>query len=141
MINKKLKAKMVEEDNFIWRILSVIGIRISRYCMKSYEKYLSQIIVIISFVFIIHWISITLNQFLISSTTNMELLYSSSCPLNSFLFGVLWIFEKKASVLSDNKCIITETATDEIIVSHISWDSLYLLYFHYLEYCPWCLQS
>lgn len=43
--------KMVDEDDFLWKTLTILGVRISGYKLKTYEKYLSYITLILSCIF------------------------------------------------------------------------------------------
>ena len=87
---------MIEEDNFIWKILSVIGIRISEYSLKPYEKYLSYIIVILSSLFLVHWILVGLHLFLTGIVTNVGNIALIFMPIELILFWYFLYVQKES---------------------------------------------
>lgn len=80
---------MVEEDTFLRKILTILGVRISQYKLKPYEKYLSYIIIILGFIFIVHWISATFVNILMHGIHNVGRLVYILMP---FHFILIWHF-------------------------------------------------
>ena len=45
----------IKEDKLLWHILTIIGIRISGYCLKPHENFLSLSFKLLSLFFMLHW--------------------------------------------------------------------------------------
>ena len=88
---------MMEEDNFIWKILSVVGISISGYCLKPYEKYLSYVIVTVCSFFLVYWIFVGLHLFLTGSITNVGFIVLIFMPIELSLFWY-FLYVRKGSI-------------------------------------------
>lgn len=48
--------EIAKEDKLLWRVLTIMGVRISGYCLKPHEKYISYSIKFLSILVLFHWI-------------------------------------------------------------------------------------
>lgn len=87
LIIRKLKEIMVDEDNFLWKVLNILGIRISIYNLKPYEKYLSYIVRILGSSFILYWISAALFNAIKHGIFNVgKIVYTLIMPFQLIVF-------------------------------------------------------
>lgn len=56
IIHCKFEMKHIKEVKLLWQILTIIGIRISDYCLNPYQKCLTWMFEILSILLPLHWI-------------------------------------------------------------------------------------
>lgn len=93
---------MVKEDHFLLRILTILGISLSGYCLKSYEKYLSIIIKTLTSIFIIHWFSSFLYRIITQRSNELGEYVYLSMPMQLFLIRYFLIMQ------GENICCILQ---------------------------------
>lgn len=76
------------QDKFLWKFLTIIGVRISGYKLKPCEKYISSFVITLGSVSMVHWISSTLFY----TSTNGVIIREFVYLLMPFQIILIWYF-------------------------------------------------